>query len=252
MIRIIPIKTGLITYGEDPIKIITSKIKRDLLDDKDVIVVSSKPLLVGYKLTLNIEGIKAGLYAMKLSETYKLDPSLAELISRYSTHIYGGGEKALLTEVDSTIIPNAGIDRKNAPLNQVTLPFSALAGKAKEIYNEVRRKFGVRIGVIISDSTVYPLRLGTRSIAVYTYGFHPLIDFRGKKDLYGKTIKYTLMAYADEIASAAHLILKEGGEGIPAAIVKGLDIELIEEETTNALYIDKKKCLFNKIYLSEL
>ena len=252
MIKIIPIKTGLITYGEDPIKIIISKIKRDLLDDRDVIVVSSKPLLIGYKLTLNIEEIKAGSYAMKLSKKYKLDSSLAEVISRYSTHIYGGVEKSLLTEVNNTIIPNAGIDRKNAPPHQVTLPFSVLAGKAEEIYNRIRRKFGVRIGVIISDSTVYPLRLGTRSIAVYTYGFHPLIDFRGKKDLYGKTIEYTLMAYADEIASAAHLILKEGREGIPAAIIKGLDIELIEKETTNVLQIDKKKCLFNKIYSSEL
>lgn len=252
MIRIIPIKTGLITIDEDPIETITNKIKHELIDNGDVIVVSSKPLLIGYGLTLNIKELEPSPYAIKISKIYKLHPALAEAITRYATHIYGGVEKTLLTEVDGIIIPNAGIDRKNTPPDHFSLSFSALAGKAEEMYRKIKEKFGVRVGIIISDSTVYPLRLGTRSIAVYTYGFYPLIDFRGEKDLYGKTIEYTLMAYADEIASAAHLILKEGKERIPAVIVKGLDIELVEEETTNTLRIDKEKCLFNRIYSSEL
>ena len=252
MIEIIPIKTRLIAYGDDPIEIIISSVSEDVIDDKDVVVVSSKPLLVGYGYTINRSEVKTDTYALKLSERYRLDPVLAELIYEYSDYIYGGVEKTLLTEINNTIIPNAGVDRKNVPVNQYTLPFSMLRGKAKEFYNRIKEKFNVRVGVIISDSTVYPLRLGTRSIAVYTYGFYPLIDFRGRRDLYNKEIEYTVMAYADEIASAAHLALGEGEEKVPAAIVKGLDIKLVEKETTNTILIEKDKCLFNKIYSSPI
>ena len=250
MLKIIPIKTQLIAFGNDPIDSIINSISEDIIDDKDVVVVSSKPLLIGYGFIINRSEIKPSDYALKLSEMYKLDPALAELVYEYSDYIYGGVKKTLLTEVNDTIIPNAGIDRKNVPMNHYALPFSTLKGKAREIYSKIREKFNVRVGVIISDSTVYPLRLGTRSIAIYTYGFYPLIDFRGKKDLYNKEIQYTVMAYADEIASAAHLTLGEGDEKVPAAIVKGLDIKLVEKETTNMLLIEKEKCLFNKIYSS--
>src|SRR2546428_14059272 len=86
------------------------------------------------------------------------------------------------------------------------------------------RRLGKRVGVVIVDSRVTPLRLGTIGLAIACSGFPPVRDSRGTKDLYGRKAQITLQALADGIAGAAHLLMGETKETIPFVLVRGAPV----------------------------
>jgi len=247
MICVYPIRTGLIKRGDDPISKILDNIPIEI-NERDVLVISSKPLLIAYNKTIDLNNVKYSDRGLDLAYKYDIDPRFGELIISYSDRIYGGVSEAILTEVDGIIIANAGIDRKNVGGGELALPFTELKGIAKKFYDEIFKRFGVRVGVIITDSMVSPLRKGTKAVAVYIYGFKPVKDYRGVKDLYGRVIRYTQFALADSIASAAHLVIGEGAESIPAALVKGVDIELVDKDTTDEIKVGRDECIYRELY----
>lgn len=248
MIRVIPIRTGLIREGEDAIKTIVDNIDPSVIESGDILVVSSKPLLISKGLLEDPSKVYVSLPAKMLSQDYGIDPRVAELILRSSDRILSGTRDAVLTEVEGMLLPNAGIDRKNALGNKIAHSPVKLKGIAREIWSAVYRKFNVKVGVVISDSVVYPLRIGTRAIAIYTYGFKPIRSYVGKTDLYGYVIRFTVMALADEVASAAHLVMGEADECIPAALVKGVSVELVDEDTSEQVKLPRDKCIYRKLY----
>ena len=89
-------------------------------------------------------------------------------------------------------------------------------------------RFGTGIGVIISDSVGRPWRLGTVGLAIGAAGVPSLWDRRGEKDLSGRPLEVTEVAFADAVASAAVLVMGEGAEGCPAALVRGFDCRAAE------------------------
>ena len=248
-ISIIPIKTPIIKEGDDPVSIIINNIPVKLKEG-DILVVATKPLLLAYSKYFDVKksGLEVSAEAKKLAEEYELDKVASELIVRYSDEILGGTKGFVLSNVGGVVLPNGGIDRKNIGRKKYALPYTAIKDKAKEFYSRIYELHGVRIGVVISDSSVYPLRLGTRAIAVVTYGFIPVKKYIGGLDLYGVNIRYTYMNIADELASAAHLAMGEGDEGVPAALVRGVEVSLLDKDTTYMTKIDKDRCIFRKLY----
>ena len=247
MIRIIPLS---IDVGEDFEKFILNvamKI-RFIADDNDILVFASKPILKAKKMYINLDDVEPGSIAKKIAEKYDLDPRMAELIIRYSDRVIGGVKEVLLTFTKGVFTANAGLDRKNIGEKYVALPPHLLIGTAKEIHRKIYEMVGLRLGIVITDSVVYPLRLGTRAYAVDIYGFNPVRDYRGSKDLYGRRIRYTLLNLADEIASAAHLAMGEGDEGIPVVLIKGVKIEPGEKYKVGDLLIRPEDCLYNSLY----
>lgn len=248
-IRIIPVKTKLIREGDNAVKIIIDSIPVKLRN-KDVLVVATKPLLNACSRTVDFSSInlKVSAPAKKLAEKYRLNPILSELILRFSNGVYGGSAGYVLANINGIILPNGGIDRKNVGKHRYALPYLFIREKAKEIHDHTWRRFRVRVGVIISDSTLYPLRLGTRAVAVVVYGFIPVVKYADNMDLYGEQIEVTYLNIADEIASAAHLVMGEGRELVPAAIIRGLNIKLVDRYTCEMAKLDPKQCIFNKLY----
>lgn len=248
-VKIIPIKTRLIREGDDAIKIIVDSIPVKPRN-KDVIVVATKPLLKAYSKTVDISkiNIEVSDSARKIASEYKLHPILSELIIRYTSGIYGGVDGFVLANIDGILLPNGGIDHKNIGKETYALPYVFIKDKAREIYNYIRDKYGVAVGVVISDSTLYPLRLGTRAVAVVIYGFTPVVRYTGNLDLYGEKIKVTYLNIADELASAAHLVMGEGAEGVPATLIRGLDIKMVEEYTCDRAKLGPNQCIYNKLY----
>jgi len=248
-ISIIPIKTPIIKEGDDPVSIIIDNIPVKPREG-DVLVVATKPLLLAYSKYFDARNrdLEISAEAKELAEDYELDEVTSELIVRYSDEILGGTKGFVLSDVEGVVLPNGGIDRKNIGRKKYALPYTAVKDKAKEFYSKIFKLYGVRIGVIISDSSVYPLRLGTRAIAVVTYGFIPVRKYVGDLDLYGVSIKYTYMNIADELASAAHLAMGEGDERVPAALIRGVEVSLVDKNTTSMAKIDRNKCIFRKLY----
>lgn len=82
---------------------------------------------------------------------------------------------------------------------------------------------GRNIGVIITDTHSRPFRLGQVEETIGIAGMKPLADYRGQKDLFGYHLKFKNVAVSDEIAAAAELVMGQGREKTPAAIVRGLE-----------------------------
>lgn len=129
----------------------------------------------------------------------------------------------MLTIKHNILIPTAGIDASNANGYYILWPEKPFE-TAKKIYQFIKKEFKIKkLGVIISDSRTVPLRLGTMGIAFSYWGFWPLKDYRGKKDIFGRTIKISQLNIADSLASSATLVMGEGKEQTPMAVIEDID-----------------------------
>jgi coenzyme F420-0:L-glutamate ligase/coenzyme F420-1:gamma-L-glutamate ligase len=120
------------------------------------------------------------------------------------------------------ICANAGIDRSNAEPGTLILLPDDPDRSAHRIRVRVERRFGIDIPVIISDTFGRPWRKGLTDIAIGVSGLEAVVDLRGSLDWTGRELEVTEIAVADELASAADLVMGKAS-GIPAALVRGYD-----------------------------
>jgi len=181
-----------------------------------------------------------------------------EVVLREAEKVYGGIPGALLTLKNNVLIPNAGVDHKNAPRGYAVLWPEKPHESAEKIRNEIFKKTGKYVGVLIIDSRVTPLRMGTTGVAIGMAGFDPIRDCRADKDLYGNPLLITKHALADDLASAAHLIMGEVNELIPAVLARNVPADFSEEINLDSAIISAKECLFmsciaqNRVFLANV
>lgn len=117
-------------------------------------------------------------------------------------------------------IPSAGIDESNANGHYVLWP-SHPKDTAKQLWHWARKNYRIKnLGIIISDSHSIPLRRGMMGLSLSYYGFQPLKEYRGAKDLFGRELKMTLANFPDSLATAAVLTMGEGKESMPLAVIR--------------------------------
>ena len=125
------------------------------------------------------------------------------------------------------VMANAGVDHSNvAPadgVHRVLLLPRDPDGSAEALRGRLQQRYGVPIGVIISDSFGRAWRRGTCGIAIGAAGLPSLIDLRGQPDLFGRTLEVSIIGFADEIAAAASLLQGQAAEAQPVVLVRGLD-----------------------------
>ncbi len=131
------------------------------------------------------------------------------------------GELIIAETEHGFVCASAGIDRSNAPGDGwiVLLPRDPDAS-ADDIRSALLKRFGVTLAVVISDSFGRPWRQGTTDVAIGVAGMRPLLDLRGGKDSRGYELTSTQIAVADELASAAELVMGKAS-GVPAVLVRG-------------------------------
>ena len=136
---------------------------------------------------------------------------------------------AVLTLKQNILIPTAGIDESNAKGYFILWPENPYQ-VAKEIYYFIKKNYKLKkFGVIISDSHTTPLRWGTSGIAIAYFGFYPVRDYRGVKDIFGRKLKVTLANLVDGFTTAAVLVMGEGIEKTPLAIIEDIDFVKFKE-----------------------
>jgi coenzyme F420-0:L-glutamate ligase len=192
------------------------------LRDGDVVVVSSKYLAVSQGRVINLHSVRPGSMAKRLASRYRLDPSLAEVIVRESDEIIGGLPGFLLCSKDGLLTPNAGIDKSNVGHGTVVLYPSHPEALAERIREAVKFSLGLTVAVVICDSRLSPTRKGTTGVAIAASGIDAILDMRGRVDLFGNVLKVTSQAVADDLSSAAELLMGESDEGTPIVIVRGM------------------------------
>jgi F420-0:gamma-glutamyl ligase len=155
-----------------------------------------------------------------------------ELIVRESDEIYGGLYGFVLTAIHGILSPNAGIDKSNIPVGKVVLypkqPYESIDILRKKFFVD----FGIRICIILSDSRILPMRIGTVGIALASSGFEPIVDLKGTKDLFGNVLKYTSQNLADSLASLGVFIMGESNRSTPVILIRDIELKLIDKKIT--------------------
>lgn len=200
-----PIKTRIFKEREDLTRFIKEHIR--VLKDGSVLVVTSKIVALAEGRTRQPANEKEHVALIKAeSET-----------ATKTTFVW-------LTLKDGMMMANAGIDESNANGKLVLLPKDSF--KAASLLRKVLMKeYGLtKLGIVITDSRVLPMRAGTLGIALGYAGFSGLTDYRGKKDLFGRPFKFAKTNVADGLAAAAVLAMGEGDECIPLAVIEGAPV----------------------------
>lgn len=157
-----------------------------------------------------------------------------EIVASESDTIVSKKEKFWLTEKNGLLLPNAGIDRSNAPPNTAILLPRNSQQFAIEFRKKLQKKYGIsNCGVLIVDSRVVSRRCGISGIALGWSGFRGVTDERGKKDIFEKELTVSYIAVADNIASFAQIFFGQSNEQIPFVLLKQCDDIVFTEETEN-------------------
>ena len=210
----------------------------------DIVAVASKVVSLSEGNLVSLREIKSTDLARRLGRKFEMLPEFAQVVLNEADAVYGGVPGVLLTLKNGNAVANSGVDRKNA-LGDSVIPWPADSHRSAEmIRRALNRKFRKRIGVVIVDSRVTPLRLGTTGLAIACSGFKPVRDFRGIKDLYGRKVQITLQSLADGIAGAAQLLMGETRESIPFVLVRGAPVQLGGRNTSDSMTLPVKDCLY--------
>ncbi len=210
----------------------------------DIIAVASKVVSLSEGNTVSLRKVRSTTLARRLGRKFEMPPEFAQVVLNEADALYGGVPGVLLTLKNGNAVANSGVDRKNA-LGDSVIPWPADPHRSAErIRRALNRKFGKRIGVVIVDSRVTPLRLGTTGLAIACSGFKPVRDSRGIKDLYGRRVQITLQSLADGIAGAAQLLMGETRESIPFVLVRGAPVQLGGRYSLDSMTLPVKDCLY--------
>ncbi len=193
------------------------------LRDGDIVAVSSKFISMSKGRWVNLSEVKVSGEAKRLAEKLSMDQAMAQLVLQEADEILGGVPGFALALKDGVIAPNAGIDKSNAPAGYVMLYSEDPFEDAEELRKRILSESGRQVGVVVTDSRLMPLRLGTTGLAISVAGFEPLVDERGRRDLFGNVLKVTRRSLADQIAAGVQLLMGEADEGFPIVIVRAMN-----------------------------
>ena len=217
------------------------------IENGDILVVAQKIVSKAEGRVFRLKNVKPSEKAEKLAKTTLKDPNFVELVLQASRKIVKASSEILIVEDENGIICiNAGIDKSNVEGKDsyALLPRDS-DDSARRIQEKIMELTGKKVAVIISDTYSRPFRKGQVEFAIGIAGINPFRDYRGERDLYNYVLKVKNIAVVDEIAAAAELVMGQGSEGIPVAIVKNLDgAELTEDFSINDLFISKQEDLF--------
>jgi coenzyme F420-0:L-glutamate ligase/coenzyme F420-1:gamma-L-glutamate ligase len=215
----------IITKGNDLALIICQAAKKQgtPIQNGDIIVITHVIVTRAEGNIIDLKNVTPSTFATNVANSTGKDPRLVEVILRESKNIVRMHKGKLITETKQGLVcANSGVDQSNVPGNSFVAPLPENADQsAQKIRQKIRELTKMDVAIIVSDTHGRPLRHGEINIAVGTSGFEPLRNRRGEKDLFGYKIRVKKTAIADELASAAELVIGQTNEGIPVAIIRG-------------------------------
>ena len=205
------------------------------LQDNDILVLAQKIISKSEGRMVNLADVKLSPTAFELAALVDKDPRLIELILQESREVLRVRKGVIVVEHKlGFVCANAGIDHSNVTGEEkedeefvLLLPENPDAS-ARRLREGIKRKTGKTIGVMIIDSHGRAWRNGTVGICIGLSGIPALVDERGWKDLFGYTLKATIVGVADELAAAASLVMGQAAEGTPVVHARGFPYPLGE------------------------
>jgi F420-0:gamma-glutamyl ligase len=185
------------------------------VDEQEIIVVTSKVVSLCENRTIPVGSIDKEQLIYREADLY--------CVPNDNAHQYH------YTILNNTLIPASGIDESNGNGNYVLWPSDPQAS-ANQIRLYILKRFQIKqVGVIITDSTIFPSRWGTLGMAIAHSGFSPVKDYIGTSDIFGRTLAMSKANIAGGLAAAAVLCMGEGAEQTPIALIE--DVAFVEFQT---------------------
>lgn len=190
----------------------------------DVVVVTQKVVSKAEGAVVDLETIEPRTEAVEWAQRWDRDPRQVEVVLREARRIVRMERGVIIAETHHGFVcANAGVDASNVGPGSggvVTLLPRDPDASAARIRAALRDRFGADVAVVVSDSFGRPWRWGIVDVAIGIAGLLPLEDLRGQRDADGRVMRTTVRAVADEIASAAELVLGKTARR-PVALVRG-------------------------------
>lgn len=226
-VRIFPL-SGVpeVKAGDDVAQIIADAIRklRWNIEHGDVFVVAQKIVSKAEGRIVSLAEIVPSARASEWAAAYQKDARVVELVLREAASIVKMERGLIVARTrHGFVCANAGVDCSNTQAGTATLLPEDADASARQLRKRLEKEFGVELAMIVSDSFGRPWREGLTNVALGVAGISPLVDYRGSKDGSGNTLQMTVMARADEIASAAELVMGKT-ERVPVAIIRGVSI----------------------------
>ena len=223
-IRILPLR-GLpeILFGDNLAGFIARASRRQRLrvSAGNVFVVAQKIVSKAEGRIVRLDSIEPSVHATMWAAQYGKDARVIELVLKEAARIVKMERGVIVAETrHGFVCANAGVDTSNTPKGTAALLPEDPDRSARNLQAELSKLFGMPVGVIISDTFGRPWREGLVNVALGVAGIAPLIDYRGRRDAGGKVMQATIIALADELASAAELVMRKF-DRVPVAIIQG-------------------------------
>lgn len=211
--------------------------------DRDLLVVSQKIVSKSEGRIVRLSGVTPSSRARTVAEEIGRDPRLVEVILSESRRVVRQDKGVLIVETHhGWVCANAGVDQSNVDTDTACLLPADSDRSAAGLRERLRAVTGYDLAIVIADTFGRPWREGLVNVAVGLAGFQPLVSYLGKEDPAGHVLQATILALADELASAAEPVMGKL-DRVPVAIIRGLDWER-GEGSSRALMRDPARDLF--------
>ncbi len=233
--------------GDDPLELIVAGLGHSglSLEAGDILVVTHKLISKAEGQVVELDGVTASDLATRWAEEYGKDPRHVEVVFQEAARIVRMDRGLIIAETrHGFVCANAGVDASNVAGHKAVslLPVDP-DESARRLRDRLNERLGFAPAVIITDSFGRPWRRGIINIAIGSAGINPLLDYRGQFDDQGYEMHATVMAIADEIASAAELVMNKLDRR-PVAIVRGYDYQPSDEGAAGTLVMSHDRDLF--------
>jgi len=222
-------KTRIFKEGENLFDFIRAHVRH--IPEKSVLVVTSKIVALSENRTREIKNSRTKEEIIKSESDWAL----------HTKYVW-------LTVKDGLVLASAGVDESNANGKLILLPKDSFSA-ASEILKKVKRFYKVKnVGVIITDSRLFPLRAGIVGVALGYAGIEGIHDYRGQPDIFGRKLKISQVDVADSLSTAAVLVMGESNERQPLAIIEKAPVEFTNKVSRRELLINPKDDIYAPIF----
>lgn len=205
------------------------------IHDGDILVIAQKIISKQEGRLVRLSDVTPSLLAEGIASQYEKDPRIVELILSESKRIVRMNNGIIIVETNNGLIcANAGVDESNVQEGYATLLPKNSDESAQNIRNNIKEKTNKKVAVIISDTFGRPFRMGQTNCAIGISGLNPLLDYEGTKDTFGRILRVTEIAIADELSCAAELVMGKILK-CPVAIIHGYQFNSEERLITDLI-----------------
>ena len=242
-LQVIPIHIkNDIQPSDDVVDLLLSSSKTTL-ENGDVVVISQKIISKHEGQVIKLESIIPSELSVGIASAYGKDPKLVEAIMSESQRIVRMEHGVIIVETKHGFIcANAGIDESNVEDGYATLLPKNSDTSAQKIRSKILERTGKKVAVIISDTFGRPFRMGQTDHAIGVSGINSILHYEGTPDTFGKTLRVTATAIADELCSAAELVMGKTKKR-PVAIIKNFEFDETDG-SVDSLLRSKEEDLF--------